>query len=144
MLSRLTNLGGSPLYPICGSHSNLLLDQMQSLTSVRWQNRHQWFEVIKTGARDDAITLPSTFYLLGQCWDIFPPVIWCATKDSGDPRSHIDSHCATDDQFDEPNFSEDSHWLIFCTWLSTSQNCACVTFVVCVQLAPNSDVSTAF
>ena len=71
------------------------------------------FEVIKTGARDDGITLPFTFYMLGQCWDIFPPVIWCATKDSGDPRSHIDSHCDTDDQFDEPNFSEDSHWLIF-------------------------------
>ena len=27
--------------------------------------------------------------VLGQRWDIFPPAIWCATKDSGEPKSHL-------------------------------------------------------
>ena len=53
--------------------------------------------------------------VLGQRWDFSPPAIWCATKDSGEPKSHFDSHCATYryDQFDKQNVSEDSHWLIF-------------------------------
>ena len=27
--------------------------------------------------------------VLGQRWDFFPPAIWCATKDSGEPKSHL-------------------------------------------------------
>ena len=52
------------------------------------------------------------FMVLGQRWDFFPPAIWCATKDSGEPKSHL-IHTAIYDQFDKQNLFEDSHWLIF-------------------------------
>ena len=27
--------------------------------------------------------------VLGQRWEFFPPAICCATKDSGEPKSHL-------------------------------------------------------